>query len=67
MSNRVGIYYAYWAQNRDADFLPYVPKVKKLGFDTLEVNAGTLHGMTETELDSLGKAAKVKVSFGRLA
>ena len=58
MNNRVGIYYAYWERNWDADFLPYVSKVKKLGFDTLEVNAGTLHGMAEKDLDTLGKAAK---------
>lgn len=57
MNNRVGIYYAYWERNWDADFLPYVSKVKKLGFDTLEVNAGTLHGMAEKDLATLGRAA----------
>jgi D-psicose/D-tagatose/L-ribulose 3-epimerase len=58
MKNRIGIYYAYWEKNWDADFLPYVSKVKSLGFDTLEVNAGTLHRMTKSELSTLGAVAE---------
>ena len=40
--NKVGIYYAYWTHDWDTDFVPYIYKVKKLGFDVLEINAGTL-------------------------
>jgi D-psicose/D-tagatose/L-ribulose 3-epimerase len=39
--NPVGIYYAYWTQEWDVDFLPFFAKVKRLGFDVLEINAGT--------------------------
>ena len=46
MNNKVGIYYAYWTHDWDADFVPYLRKVKHLGFDVLEVNAGTIANMT---------------------
>lgn len=37
-----GIYYAYWTKDWNSDFLPFIKKVKSLGFDLLEVNAGSL-------------------------
>ena len=37
---KYGIYYAYWAKEWGGDFLPFIPKVKRLGFDALEVNCG---------------------------
>ena len=40
MRSKVGIYYAYWTHDWDADFHPFVDKVAGLGFDVLEVNAG---------------------------
>jgi D-psicose/D-tagatose/L-ribulose 3-epimerase len=55
--NKVGIYYAYWTHNWDADFVPYVEKVKGLGLDVLEVNAGTVTRMSEKERDRLKGAA----------
>ena len=39
--NKIGIYYAYWTHEWDADFHPFVDKVAALGFDLLEVNGGT--------------------------
>jgi D-psicose/D-tagatose/L-ribulose 3-epimerase len=42
MNRPVGIYYAYWVHEWDVDFLPFVDKVKKLGFDLLELHAGVL-------------------------
>ncbi|HUX14218.1 MAG TPA: sugar phosphate isomerase/epimerase [Spirochaetia bacterium] len=45
--NRIGIYYAYWTRDWDADFLPFVARVKRLGFGALEVNAGTVARMTD--------------------
>ncbi|MCE9614848.1 MAG: sugar phosphate isomerase/epimerase [Lentisphaerae bacterium] len=47
--NRIGIYYAFWTHNWAANFVPYVAKVKKLGFDVLEVNSGTVADMTTAE------------------
>lgn len=32
-----GIYYAYWEKEWGGDFIPYIGRVKKLGFDILEV------------------------------
>ncbi|MDO5445870.1 MAG: TIM barrel protein [Eubacteriales bacterium] len=32
-----GIYYPYWEKEWGGDALAYIPKVKKLGFDALEV------------------------------
>lgn len=56
--NKVGIYYAYWTHDWDADFVPFVAKVKKLGFDILEVNAGTVADFSNSERDRLKKAAE---------
>jgi D-psicose/D-tagatose/L-ribulose 3-epimerase len=51
--NKIGIYYAYWTHNWDADFHPFVDKVADLGFDILEVNAGTIANMDSTERKAL--------------
>jgi D-psicose/D-tagatose/L-ribulose 3-epimerase len=55
--NKVGIYYAYWTHNWDADFVPFVAKVKRLGFDVLEVNSGTVAEMSAAERQRLKDAA----------
>src|SRR5512139_1615999 len=51
--SKIGIYYAYWTHDWDADFHPYIDKVAALGFDILEVNAGTVAEMTPQERRSL--------------
>jgi D-psicose/D-tagatose/L-ribulose 3-epimerase len=51
--NKIGIYYAFWTHDWDADFHPYVDKVADLGFDILEVNGGTIASMTAAERKSL--------------
>jgi len=56
--NKLGIYYAFWTHNWDADFVPFVNKVKGLGFDVLEVNSGTATNMNNAERDRLKNAAK---------
>ncbi len=56
--NKIGIYYAYWTHNWDADFVPFVSKVKKLGFDILEVNAGTVANFSNSERDRLKTEAE---------
>lgn len=60
MKNPVGIYYAYWEKEWNADFLPYIKKVKNLGFDVLEINAGAVVDMTATERKTLADAAKAE-------
>lgn len=56
--NKIGIYYAYWTHNWDADFVPFVAKVKQLGFDILEVNSGTVTDMSNHERDRLRRASE---------
>ena len=51
--NKIGIYYAYWTHEWDVDFHPFIDKVSDLGFDVLEVNAGTVGNMTAAERRSL--------------
>ena len=64
---KVGIYYAFWTHDWDADFLPFVPKVRGLGFDQLEVNGGTVAGMSSGERDRLAGSARdagLTLSYG---
>ncbi len=58
--NKVGIYYAYWTHDWDADFHPFIDKVAALGFDILEVNAGTIANLTPGERRSLKSHADDK-------
>lgn len=52
-----GIYYAYWTHDWDVDFVPYITRVKKLGFDVLEVNAGTIARLGRKQQEKLRKTA----------
>ncbi|NQU50973.1 MAG: sugar phosphate isomerase/epimerase [Bacteroidetes bacterium] len=64
---KIGIYYAYWATEWDVNFLPFVSKVKKLGFDQLEINGGTLVNMSTEERKRLKDEAEkhqIKLSYG---
>lgn len=64
---RIGIYYAYWTSEWESDFLPFIPKVKQLGFDQLEIHAGAVSKMSKSDLDTLSKAAKdenIYLSYG---
>lgn len=64
---KVGIYYAYWCEEWDADFFPYIKKVKELGYDQLEINGGTIAMMTEEERKRLSDEAKIQgitLSYG---
>ena len=40
---KFGIYYAYWEHEWGGNFVPYIEKTKKLGFDVLEVACGAFH------------------------
>lgn len=60
MTNKVGIFYAYWEHDWDVDFMPYVERVRALGFDVLEINAGAFSRMSADAQDALGKKASEK-------
>lgn len=40
---KYGIYYAYWEKEWGGNFIPYIGKVKRLGFDILEVACGRFY------------------------
>jgi D-psicose/D-tagatose/L-ribulose 3-epimerase len=64
---KVGIYYAYWTHEWDAEFLPFVAKVKALGFDQLEVNANGVVRMSPGARRELAAAARdqgLTLSYG---
>jgi len=50
---RFGIFFSYWEDDWKGDYFKYAKKVKKLGFDALEVSAGQLLDMSEGELKEL--------------
>ncbi|HET6438555.1 MAG TPA: sugar phosphate isomerase/epimerase family protein [Anaeromyxobacter sp.] len=64
---KVGIYYAFWTHEWDADFMPFVAKVRGLGFDQLEVNGGTIASMPvdqRTRLAGAARDAGLSLSYG---
>jgi D-psicose/D-tagatose/L-ribulose 3-epimerase len=63
----VGIYYAFWTHEWDVDFVPFIKKVGKLGFDQLELNGGTIVEMSSKEQKELKKMAddeQLVLSYG---
>ncbi|MCH3917613.1 MAG: sugar phosphate isomerase/epimerase [Spirochaetia bacterium] len=64
---KVGIYYAYWCHEWDVDFFPFIAKVKKLGYDQLEINGGTVVLLSAGQRERLTKEAidqGIILSFG---
>ena len=55
---KTGIYYAYWTSDWAADFVPFIGKVKELGFDLLEVNAGIISELNTAGRGELRRAAE---------
>lgn len=56
--NKIGIYFAFWEQEWEADYRYYIKKVSRLGFDVLELAAGCLPQMTKEERNEIAKCAK---------
>ena len=54
---KYGIYYAYWEQEWKADYLHYLKKAAKLGFDILEIAATPLPGYSDSQLAELKACA----------
>lgn len=55
---KFGTLFAYWTQDWRGDYIPAAKKVKDIGFDILEVGAGDLLTMTDTELSELKAVSK---------
>jgi D-psicose/D-tagatose/L-ribulose 3-epimerase len=60
MQNKIGIYYAYWTRDWDADFHPYLDRAADLGFDVLEINAGTVAHLPAAERRRLVDHARAR-------
>ncbi|MBR3502820.1 MAG: sugar phosphate isomerase/epimerase [Clostridia bacterium] len=55
---KYGIYYAYWEQEWAADYIPYIEKAARLGFDFLEIACTPINGYTERQLRDIRQAAQ---------
>lgn len=58
ISVKYGIYFAYWEQEWGVDQKKYIEKVKKLGFDILEISCAMLKNISQQELTELRKMAE---------
>lgn len=64
---KYGVYFAYWENEWETDFERYIEKVKKLGFDILEVAALGLIHLSDgelTRLKDIAKAADIRLTAG---
>lgn len=55
---KYGIYYAYWETEWEADYVPYVDRAARLGFDILEVGAKPLPDYTREQIRALRERAR---------
>lgn len=55
---RYGIYFAYWEQTWNVDQRKYIEKVKKLGFDALEISCTLVENSTRQELTEIRQMAE---------
>lgn len=56
--NKIGIYFAFWEKEWNADYAAYIRKVSRLGFDTLEVEAGALEKMPDSDKERIAAVAR---------
>ena len=54
---KYGIYYAYWEDQWKADYIQYIEKVAKLGFDFLEIACTPINGYSRHTLLDLRQCA----------
>ena len=55
---KFGIYYAYWEHEWGGNFVPYIDKVKRLGFDILEVACGNFYLESSNFFDELRRVSE---------
>lgn len=55
---KIGTYFAYWEQEWDVDFFPYISKVAELGFDVLEISGAGLADLEDEKVIALREEAK---------
>ena len=54
---KYGIYYAYWEDMWGADYIPYIEKAAKLGFDFLEIGCAPVNDFSMQTLRDMKKCA----------
>ncbi len=54
---KYGIYFAYWEKEWKTDLIPYIKKVKELGFDVLEISCASLIHASREELALIRQVA----------
>ena len=57
---KYGIYFAYWEKEWNADQKSYISKVKKLGFDILEISCAMLKNISREELVEMKDMARAE-------
>ena len=57
---KYGIYFAYWEKEWAAEQIRYISKVKKLGFDILEISCAMLKDISDEKLKKLRHEAKAE-------
>lgn len=57
---KYGIYFAYWEKEWNADQKSYISKVKKLGFDILEISCAMLKNISNEELVEMREMARAE-------
>lgn len=57
---KYGIYFAYWEKEWNADQKSYISKVKKLGFDILEISCAMLKNIRREELVEMRDMARAE-------
>lgn len=55
---KYGIYFAYWEHEWNADQVKYIERVKKLGFDGLEISCAMLKNISKEQLVEIRKRAE---------
>ena len=55
---KYGIYYAYWEQEWQADYLEYIKRAARLGFDCLEIACTPINSYSIEKLRELRQAAE---------
>jgi D-psicose/D-tagatose/L-ribulose 3-epimerase len=66
LKNKIGIQYGFWAKDRSGDFVPYIPKVAKLGFEVFEISAYPLINLSvekRNEIKTATADAGLELSF----
>lgn len=64
---KFGIYYAFWEKEWGGDFIPYIDKVSRLGFDILEVACGDIPTVSDDycrEMRNVASDKGIKLTGG---